>query len=472
MLNESPQVFRRLSAALPVALAIWYAAAPAHAQPPVKRVVVAEAQMRELKPSLALVGSVEPVRRSVIGAEIAGRVREMPVRQGDFVEQDAVLCRLKDETLQHQKSEQAAQLESLRQKLAELEAGTRSEDLERLKAALEEAAALEEKWAFEKKRLDDLMATSSASSKEFNDTTSEYLAARKRHTQAKAIYDLAVEGPRKEVIEQARYAVAAQEAVVARLAEDVERTRIRAPFAGYVTRRIAEVGEWVEVGGDVVELADLSSVLVRVSVPEQAFPFNRVGDDIRVKIDALDEWLTGHIAHVIPQADMNARTFPVEIRIENGDGRLAAGMFARAVVRAGATRPGVAVPVDAIVRRDGIEYVAMVLDPSAGRPGADAEKHEGQKNEDAPPAGGPPGGGGHGGPPAGPKAMPTPVTTGVEVDGWVAVTSGNIGPGMKVVIRGNEGIFYPMPVEIVTIDAFQSAAAPATPAAEAKVRTE
>jgi hypothetical protein len=61
--------------------------------------------------------------------------------------------------------------------------------------------------------------------------------------------------------------------------------------------------------------------------------------------------------------------------------------------------------------------------------------------------------------------IPTPVTTGAQDAGWVAVTSGNVGPGMDVVIRGNEGIVFPMQVEIVSIDAFQAAdaAAASTP---------
>lgn len=435
-MHSTPSVHLCALASAVVAV-LLVAPAGAFAQRPPTRVVVAQSAPRQIQRTVTLVGSVQPLRRSVIGSELAGRIREMPVRQGDFVQTGDVLCRLKDETLRFQHAESVARLDSLRAKLAELEAGTRKEDLERLKAALDEAAALEQKWTFEKQRLENLMENSSASRKEYNDTTSEYLAARERHAMAKAAYELGVAGPRKEVITQARHEVAAQDAVVARLAEDIERMQIKAPFDGFVTRRAAEEGEWLEVGGDVIELADLSAVLVRVNVPEQAIPYNEVGQSVRVLIDALGEWFTGEVAHVIPQADENARTFPVEIRIDNAERRLLGGMFARAVVPAGPPTAAIAVPVDAIVRRDGIETIVLVV------PGREGAK----------------------------MGIPTSVTTGAQDEGWIAITSGNVGPGMDVVIRGNEGIVFPMPVEVVTVDTFQAAsaagAAPQPPAMNA-----
>lgn len=425
-----PVPARTASMAVIAAVTLLAAGLDLQAQPRVTRVVIAQSAPRQLQKTISLVGSVQPLRRSVIGSELAGRIREMPVRQGDFVHAGDVLCRLKDETLRFQHDEAVARQESLRAKLAELEAGTRKEDLDRLKAALDESAALEQKWTFEKQRLENLMEDSSASRKEYNDTMSEYLAARERHAMAKASYELGVAGPRKEVIAQARHDVAAQEAVVAKLTEDLERMQIKAPYDGFVTRRAAEVGEWLEVGGDVVELADISAVLVRVNVPENAIAFNTVGQPVRVLIDALADWFVGEVAHVIPQADENARSFPVEIRVDNSERKLFAGMFARAVVPAGPPMSVIAVPVDAIVQRDGVEYVALVV------PGREGAK----------------------------MGIPTPVTTGAQDAGWVAVTSGNVGPGMDVVIRGNEGIVFPMPVEIVSIDAFQSAAvAPTAP---------
>jgi len=251
-----------------------------------------------------------------------------------------------------------------------------------------------------------------------------------------------------------------QEAVIHRLESDLAKSEIRAPFTGFIVTLHTEIGQWLDRGGDVVEMVDLSSVLVRVNVPESALPFVHVGQRVPVLVEALGQTFEGTVRHVILQADPTAHTFPVEVEIPNpecetwangpvppdptndpttadrpavsepapgsadpsasrssaGSGLLAAGMFARATVISGPPGEVPAVPKDAIVMRDGVQYATMI------QPGKEPESLMG---------------------------IPVPVTTGVDIGDWIAVTSGNLQPGMRVVTRGNEGILFPSPVAIV-----------------------
>jgi multidrug efflux pump subunit AcrA (membrane-fusion protein) len=377
------------------------------------RVIVALAEQREILPTVTLVGTVEPLRRSVLSAEVAGLVSEMPVHEGDSVQVGQLLCALKDDTLRYQLTEADARLKNLQSRLDELEAGTRKEELRRARAELEEAKAELSRYEYEKQRVDGLYEETRAASKEYRDIHSLYDAARQRQAQAQAKYDLALAGPRQEAIAQARHLVAAQRAATERIRADLEKTRIKAPFAGEVVNRFTEVGQWIDKGGEVVELIELHHVLVRVDVPEFVIPFCHVGDPVRVTIDALKKQFTGHTKHVISQADPSARTFPVEIEIENPHGELRAGLFARATLVSGAKAPGLVVPKDAVVQREGVDYVALVV------PG-----------------------------PHGLMGIPTPVTLGAEDGDYVAITSANVPPGARVITRGNENIMFPMPVEI------------------------
>ncbi len=377
---------------------------------PVK-VTVASAELRKLPMTSTLVGTVEPLRRSIIGSEIAGLVEEMPARQGDFVTAGALICKLRDRT-------ESLQLAEARERLKSLQ-------------------ALERKWQFEKQRIADLYDAQDAADKEVYDTEAEF--------------------------DQARFAVSAQEVVVARLETELAKTEIRAPFSGYVVSRRAEVGQWLTMGGDVVELTDLSSVLVRVDVPEQAIAFVQPGNTASVFVEGAGRRFAGEVCHVLLQADPTARTFPVEIVVKNPwyievDGLrlprgvvrqqrgeflpdekadsstdaalLAGGMFAKATLQTGPASESVAVPKDAIVSRNGVEYVSMVV------PG----KEEGSL-----------------------MAIPTSVTTGIDMDDWIAITSGNLAPDTKVVTTGNESIMFPSPVVVV---------APARPGAASAVATE
>ena len=400
-------VYRHLSCVVLLGLA-----APGLAQfgGPAK-VAVAKVEVRPLPASTTLVGTVEPVTRSVVGSEAAGLVERMPVRQGDFVQAGELICKLKDDTI-------SLRLEEARERLKGLEATQR-------------------KWVFEQQRIERLYGSQDAAEKEVYDT--------------KAAHDLA------------RYATSEQRATVARIESELAKTEIRAPFSGFIVNRHTEVGQWLVQGGDVVEMADLSTVLVRVDLPERCLPYVHAGDRAVVRVEALEQSFQGRVRHVMMQADPTARTFPVEIAVPNPghvqvDGRmipqrvarsraagaepadggsigrtnsadappadptepratlLAGGMFARATLQAGPSAMTPAVPKDAVVMRSGVEFVCMVA------PGHE----EGSL-----------------------MAIPVPVTTGVDVGDWIAVTSGNLAPGMQVVVKGNEIILFPSPIQIV-----------------------
>jgi multidrug efflux pump subunit AcrA (membrane-fusion protein) len=398
----------------------------AWAQMPATKVRVERAQMRPLPATMRLVATVEPAVRSVVGSEVEGLVVAMPAREGDRIEQGGVICRLNDDTLTAELAAAKARLGALQARLDELQAGTRAEQLAQLKAAYEEAQALFAKWTSEKQRMSQLQERGTANEKEMYDTQAEYLAAQQRMVMAQAQYDEGVNGPRVEVIAQARYAVAEQAALVQRTERDLAKTVLRAPFAGYVIRRATEVGQWVERGGPIVEMIDLATVLVALDAPERAFPYVKVNDRARVHVEALADVFDGRVKHITPQADVGARTFHVQLEVDNAAGRLKSGMLAWATVTTGPEAPVVAVPKDAVDMRQGTPHVCVVTTTGQGT-----------------------------------TATPMPVTTGADIDDWIAIVSDNVAPDALVVVRGNEMLFFPSPVEVSNPDALTAASQPA-----------
>ncbi len=336
----------------------------AFAQMPKSSVVVVEAERRDLPKTMELVGTVQPLKRSLIGSEAAGLVNFMPVRQGDFVKAGDLLVHLDNQILTLQLEEHQATLQALEARLG--------------------------RWSFEVDWLERLHGDAYANQKEYMDASAER--------------------------DFAKYSAAEQEVVIRRLRTEIAKSKITAPFDGFVVRLLTEVGEWLGRGGQVVELIDLSSVLVRVNVPESAMPYVEVGATCPVKIDALGAVFQGTVRHIVRQADPQARSFPVEVELANPDHALASGMFARATVISGPDVTTVAVPKDAIVERDGVGYVGIVF------PGRDGEM----------------------------MAVLTPVDRGAESGDWAAVNSVRIQEGSRVVVRGNERLLpFPTAVEIV-----------------------
>lgn len=387
----------------------------ARAQMPTMRVVVEESREIEAAETVKLVGTVEPYRRSRISTEVAGKVIDMPIREGDFVARGDVLVQLDDQTTKLELAQAEARLSALEARHEELLAGTRAEELARLKAMAEEAEADFNRWTKEWERVQKLYENRESNEKEVYDTRADLLRAQRRMEAAQAQYDEALAGPRKEVIAQAAHDVAAQAAAADKLRSDLAKLKTLAPFDGFIVSRAVEVGEWVTVGGTIAEMVELSRVLVNVDAPERALPYLKEGTVVLVKIDALGRSMEGRIKHIIRQADRAARTFPIEIEINNEEGALAAGMFARATLPAGPSQKIVAVPTDAVVERDGTSYIATVI------PGRE-----------------------------GPAGMLMPVTVGLSQDEWIAITSRNVQPGTPVITQGNENILpFPTPIEIV-----------------------
>ena len=152
----------------------------------------------------------------------------------------------------------------------------------------------------------------------------------------------------------------------ARLAEvNMENTNVRAPFAGTVLRKDAEVGEIVapsSAGGGltrtaIVTMADLQTLEVEVDVNEAYIAQIRNGQGARITLDAYpDTSFSGNVRQVVPTADRQKATVLVKVAILDRDPRILPEMGAKVVFTAREGGPAVAtarrvlVPSAAVVR--------------------------------------------------------------------------------------------------------------------------
>ena len=379
-------------------------------------VSVTPVEARRLRATVTLVGTVSPNIRSTLGAEEPGIVQALPVREGDLVEKGQLICRLNSDILREDLAEAKHRLASLQQTLGELVAGTRKEDIAQLEAAVRGAQAGQQQWDFERKRVQGLFDQRTASDTELNNTLAAAGVADSRLDQARARLLMARNGPRKEQIDRARADVGAQKAAVARLTRRLEKKEIKAPFAGFVSRLDTEVGQWVTQGGDIVELVDLASVLARVDMPEMYIDAVKPGQEATVWIEALGREFQGHVARVVPQASLKARTFPVEVGLPNADHRIKPGMSVDAKMAAGKERQTLLVPKDAIVSMGPARTVFVARDTPKGK-----------------------------------MAFPVTVRVGVAVDDLMTIETDQIKPGENVIVRGNERLVFapgPSPITV------------------------
>ena len=185
---------------------------------------------------------------------------------------------------------------------------------------------------------------------------------------------------------------------------------VAAPFSGLIARRHVNAGEFVSAGQPLFDLVTLDPIEVEFFLPEADSSRVRAGVPVEVRVSPYpDEVFSANVTVVSPTIDPQTRTLRVKALIENSDGRLRPGLFARADLGV-SKRSGIPmVPEDAILQRsDGSVLFRIADDGTAER---------------------------------------LRVKTGVYDDGLVEIASG-ISPGDSIIVRGQTNLIHGAVVSI------------------------
>jgi membrane fusion protein, heavy metal efflux system len=141
---------------------------------------------------------------------------------------------------------------------------------------------------------------------------------------------------------------------------------ILAPFAGMVVERTAVIGEQVDAARPLLTIADTRVMWAFIDLRESDLALVRSGQQVTLDLDGMPgERFAGTITWISPQMDHVTRTIKARAELANPDGMLRANMFARATIEAGAARPAVTIPKEA-VQWEGCCNVAFVRDDAQG----------------------------------------------------------------------------------------------------------
>lgn len=145
--------------------------------------------------------------------------------------------------------------------------------------------------------------------------------------------------------------------------ETLKDTEIRAPFAGVITRKSVTLGERITPGHVLFRLADIETVKLEVRIPAEDIHRLDARVVARVRVRGLGEEFAGRVTNIGPRADLETRSFPVEIFVANPPGRkLLPGMFASAAIPVGEYPDAVLIPRESVLFEDG-EPTVFVADP-------------------------------------------------------------------------------------------------------------
>jgi HlyD family secretion protein len=278
-----------------------------------------------------------------VSAKVGGTLEALLVEEGDLVAAGQEIARVDAVDLRLARDAAAAERDGADAALRLLLAGSREEDVAEARALAQRARAELDSAERDLARFQGLLDTGSGTEKQRDDAHTRRDVAAKSLQAARDRLRRLEAGSRPEEIEAARARLAAAQARIAQIDQQVADAVVRSPVAGVVTARPAEAGENVAPGAPLVVVTDLSDAWLNVYVGEQDLARIRIGQEAEVTTDD-GQSRPGRVIFVSSEAEFtpkNVQTpeervklvYKVKVRLENGDGLFKPGMPAGARLR-------------------------------------------------------------------------------------------------------------------------------------------
>jgi HlyD family secretion protein len=234
------------------------------------KVTAEKVQKQTIIESVTASGKVYPEIEVKVSPDISGEITDLTVVEGDSVKKGQVLARIYADIYATQRDQAAA---SVNQQQAAVSNSTAQ--LDALKATMDQA---QRTYNRQKQLADDKVISKS----EFEQAESAYLSA-------KANYNAAVQG-----IRGSQAGVQNAQASLTKANKDLGRTIIVSPMAGVISLLSVKKGERVagnsfNIGTEMMRVADMSKIEVRVDVGENDIPKVHLGDSALIEVDAYNK---------------------------------------------------------------------------------------------------------------------------------------------------------------------------------------
>jgi membrane fusion protein (multidrug efflux system) len=272
-------------------------------------VTVAKVEVIPMDKTLAVVGSLSPMDEATIAAQVEGLVEKTLVDFGSHVAEGAELALV-----------DTASYEALTEQAAANVARSRANSLNAEQNL---------------KRVRELQASQISSASDFDIATAQS--------------------------EQARADVRAAEAAMAIARLNLDRSRVKAPFSGSISERLANVGDYVKTGTPMFRLVNDIDLKFIVQAPERYAGQVREGQTVRFSVDAAPgRAFEGAVFLVSPSVNPASRSFNLAARVPNADRALKANTFARGEILLEKDVPTATVPIEAVLNFAGVNKVYVI----------------------------------------------------------------------------------------------------------------
>jgi RND family efflux transporter MFP subunit len=295
---------------------------------------------------LTLAGAFKPFQDVDVHAKVAGYIKEIYVDVGSRVKQGQVLAVLEVPELQAELSGADASVRRAKQEIRRAQG-----DVERAKSSHAAVHAMYQRLNEASQQKQGLVAQ-----QEVDDAQAKDLEAEAQVSSSEAALDAAQQALEVAQANQKQYSALS------------DYTRIVAPFTGVVTVRYADTGALIAAGTSsstpmpLVRIAQISVLRLVLPIPESIAADIRLGDAIKVNVQALNRDYVGKVARFADSLDPQTRTMETEIDFQNPDGELLPGMYVQAIIPPLKQKDMLTVPLEGVeIGNNGTEGTVLVV---------------------------------------------------------------------------------------------------------------
>lgn len=331
-------------------------------------------------------GQIEASSEATIASKVSGRVAGVNVKLGDRVEKGQVLFTIESREASHNLAESEADL------------GIKQVGYDTAQVSYDTAAQALNDAQVNYDRISTLYESGAVSKTDLEDANTKLVNARLSLEQARLS------------LEQTKQEIDKLHVTISTAQDNLEEYTVTAPISGYIGEIDVDLGEMVSSSKDVASIVSIDTVKVEASIPESVVNNINLGNKVPVIVDSLNKSVEGTVTAIAPKADSTTMGYPVEITVANPDGEIKPGMTVKINLVTGTLQNVIAVPVDAVIDKDGQHIVYIVEDS---------------------------------------KAKEVYVETGVSNDSQVEITKG-LEVGQSIVVEGNRLLSDGQQVKVVT----------------------
>jgi RND family efflux transporter MFP subunit len=311
---------------------------------PVKVEVVRHEMVRR---AVEVVGTLAAVDQVTVSSETEGKVSKILADLGDRVSAGQALIQLDHEKQQYNFDQQKAALARALaqygapdpQHLPDIE---KTPDVQKANADLQQA-----KQTYD--RANELFKRTLVPRQTLDDAETALQSKR-------ASYESSL-----QTAKNLRASIEASEATMKLADRQFRDTQIRAPFDGYVEKRLVNLGELVKAQMPVIAVVRVDPLKVIAEIPEKMAPWISGGQPVQLHVDAYPaRTFEGKVSRISPAVNTATRAFPFEALVPNKDTVLKPGTFARVHIESGKQDEVLTLSYTALQYRYGVNRVFLI----------------------------------------------------------------------------------------------------------------